>query len=107
MIPPRIGSRLKSRERERVQARSALNIFVKACGTSGLNRRCRDAVEVWRDETYAVPVDRRRPGRASEIESASSFAFPADTTVLGIFNQYTMIRQLLADRIRSREIFSL
>ena len=90
-----------------MQARSALNIFVKACGTSGLNRRCRDAVEVWRDETYAGRVGRRRPGRVSEIESASSFAFPADTAILSIFNKYTMIRQFLADSIGGREVFSL
>ena len=100
-----------SRERERVQARPALKIFSKSLryftGISELNRRCRAAVEVWRDETYAGRVGRRRPDRASEIESASSFAFPADTAILDIFNKYTTIRELIAYPIGRREVFFL
>src|SRR5579862_6500094 len=68
-----------------------------------LNQRYKGPGADSRDETCAAHEDPRLLGRVSGSGSAS-FAFPADLSVLRVFQNYTTVRELISDAIRGRKI---
>src|SRR5271157_2488047 len=74
--------------------------------SEGLNLPCRDWDANSLDEISAARAGPRRLDHVSG-NGSTSFAFPADAAVLGIFQKYTTLGELLADAIAGGKIVAL
>src|SRR5271157_3694404 len=74
--------------------------------SEGLNLPCRDWDANSLDEISAARAGLLQLDHVSKSGS-TSFAFPADAAVLGIFQKYTTLGEFLADAIAGRKIAAL